>query len=75
MKCVVSVATKEDEIVSAAALLHDLGVTAPLILQPVTVAGLPNVPGNVMLDLQQLASRVHAEVRVIPQVHPLLKVN
>jgi len=74
VKCIVTRETEADEIVDAAGLLHELDVPAPLILQPVTVAGMPAVDGSRLLQLQYVATQVHADTRIIPQVHPLLGV-
>jgi len=74
VKCVVGRETAADEVEAAASLLRELDSNDPLILQPVTVAGEPAIPGLRLLELQQAAGRIHPDVRVIPQVHPLLKV-
>lgn len=74
VKCIVADGTEDEEIVEAARLMHALDVPAPLILQPITVAGMPAVDGARLLQLQYAATRHHADTRIIPQVHPLLGV-
>lgn len=72
VKVVVDSATPASEVVAAARLMARHDPRIPLILQPRTVAGRPAVTGRTLLDLQTAAAGVHADVRVIPQVHPLL---
>ncbi len=47
---------------------------APLVLQPVTHNGCPQVSGRQLLQWQAQLSAEHPDCRVIPQVHPLLQV-
>ncbi|HKI51193.1 MAG TPA: 7-carboxy-7-deazaguanine synthase QueE [Geothermobacteraceae bacterium] len=74
VKCVVDAATPVTDIEQAARLLAELAPDIPLILQPVTVANRPAVAGGRLMKHQLAASRFHAQVRIIPQVHPLLEV-
>ena len=73
VKLVVSEATKPWEIERSAALVASVDATIPLILQPVTRAdgSIPLSPLK-MLEFQELACAVLAEVRVIPQTHKFL---
>jgi organic radical activating enzyme len=72
-KCVVSSATLSSEIERAAALTAKW--TVPLALQPVTqVDGGPDAPApEQVLEWSRDAARVNPNVRVIPQVHKLLR--
>ncbi|MDF1579546.1 MAG: 7-carboxy-7-deazaguanine synthase QueE [Desulfuromonadales bacterium] len=72
IKVVVSAQTNPAEISRAAQLAGAYAPHLPLILQPETRAGVPSVSGERLLEWQCLASRYHAQVRVIPQMHPLL---
>jgi 7-carboxy-7-deazaguanine synthase len=72
VKVVVSAQTNPAEISHAARLAQDAAPHLPFILQPETRAGSPAISGERLLEWQCLASRSHAQVRVIPQMHPLL---
>ncbi|GAB4169838.1 MAG: 7-carboxy-7-deazaguanine synthase QueE [Geothermobacteraceae bacterium] len=74
IKLVVSAGMDVDEMKRAAGLAARHLPDAPLILQPVTVDGRPNVAGQQLLRWQELLSGEHPDCRVIPQVHPLLAV-
>jgi 7-carboxy-7-deazaguanine synthase len=74
VKCVVDDATPLVDIEHAAKLLAEDAPKTLLILQPVTVNNRPAVAGNKLMEFQLAASRFHAQVRIIPQVHPLLEV-
>lgn len=66
--------TCPDEVAHGAALLASLGPTVPLLLTPLTEpAGIRLTAGRAALDrLHAVASRVHVDVRVLPQVHKVL---
>jgi 7-carboxy-7-deazaguanine synthase len=73
VKAVVGEATPISEIEEVARMV---GATAPealLILQPQTLNGQVSVPAHTLLALQGRAARIHANTRVIPQVHHFLK--
>ena len=75
VKAVVAASTSEAEIVRAAAFCAEHLPSAPLVLQPVTevVPGGPPAPGLPdLFRLHEAASRRHADVRVVPQVHRTL---
>lgn len=74
VKCVVGVETPIDEIEQASRLLAEAAPDTPLILQPVTINGRPAVSGRQLLAFQAGASRLHSQLRIIPQVHPMLNV-
>jgi len=66
--------TSADEVVRGASLLAALAPSAPLLLTPLTEpAGTRLTAGRATLDrLHAAASRVHADVRVLPQMHKVL---
>ncbi len=74
VKLVVDAGTTHDELMKAARLSARLAPETPFVLQPRTVAGRPALTGAELLRLQTVASSAHRDVRVIPQVHPLLGV-
>lgn len=74
VKLVVDASTSHAELLQAAALVTSFAPLAPFVLQPRTVAGRPALSGLELLGLQTAASAAHADVRVIPQVHPWLGV-
>lgn len=73
VKVVAGPHSSRDEIRRAAALVRAVDERIPLIIQPVTVADRPvPVPAAHLLALQQCALELLSDVRVIPQVHPLI---
>lgn len=74
VKCVVGQQSLREEIEAVADLLAEVAPQAPLILQPVTKEGRPTLSGRELMQLQLAASRIHQQVRIIPQVHPILAV-
>ena len=74
VKLVVDATTSDEEVLQAAVLVHEYASAAPFILQPRTTAAGPVPNGRVLLKLQQIAAAKHHDVRIIPQVHPLLGV-
>lgn len=77
VKAVVAAATTAEDVEAAAAFCAKRLPSAPLVLQPVTArAGGPVPPGAApLLALHAAARRVHPDVRVIPQTHPILGVR
>jgi organic radical activating enzyme len=72
-KAVVTAACEEEEIETACRIIRGIRPEMPLVLQPVTPISPevePPAPGQ-MLDLQAVAKRHLANVRVIPQMHRL----
>lgn len=67
--------TCPDDVVRGASLLASLG-PVPLLLTPLTEPGSPRLTANrATLDrLHAAASRVHTDVRVLPQMHKVLGV-
>ena len=74
VKLIVDSTTSEEEVLQAAILVRQCSPETPFILQPRTTAAGPVPNGRVLLRLQQVAAAVHHDVRIIPQVHPLLGV-
>lgn len=74
VKVVVTRESTEEEVARAAALVAAARPAAPLILQPVTrVPGGPEPPDEARVRaLLAAASARHADVRVLPQLHPVL---
>ncbi|WP_139800614.1 7-carboxy-7-deazaguanine synthase QueE [Geothermobacter hydrogeniphilus] len=75
VKIVVDTGQDEEELVQGATLVEELLPAAPLFLQPVTRDGGPDVSGEQLLAWQQLLSRHHPDTRVVPQIHPLLRID
>ncbi|ABZ85092.1 radical sam domain protein, putative [Heliomicrobium modesticaldum Ice1] len=73
VKIVITPTTALDVVQRAAAIIEEEAPHFPLVLQPVTgKTGLPlTVPGH-LLNLQGAALAIHRDVRIIPQVHPIL---
>jgi organic radical activating enzyme len=73
VKLVVTPGTRDDEVLEAARRIARIAPRAPLILQPVTPkGGIAERPrAERVLALAAAASRLHADVRVIPQTHPI----
>jgi organic radical activating enzyme len=73
VKVVVLPDVADSEIVRAAKLVESVSSSVPLVLQPVSEGGKVNeCPSpDRLLHLHSVASRVHPDVRVIPQVHKL----
>lgn len=72
VKVVIEERTPVAELEDAASLVSRHAPSWPLVLQPVTAGGRPQGTGRRLLELQGLLSRIHPDVRLIPQVHPLL---
>lgn len=66
--------TPEEEVVEAARSVAAIRPSLPFVLQPLTAFGRERrVPSPArVLELQRAASRLLADVRVIPQIHPQL---
>jgi organic radical activating enzyme len=77
VKVVVGGNAAESEVEEAAAFAALHLPSAPLYLQPVTPrpGSPPACPGELLLVLHVAARRRHGDVRVVPQVHPLLGVR
>ena len=73
VKLVVTPATRDDEVLEAARRIARTAPRAPLILQPVTPKGgvVERPEPTRLLALAAAASRIHRDVRVIPQTHPI----
>jgi organic radical activating enzyme len=71
---VVDATTSAEEVVQAAMLVHRHAPETPFVLQPRTTAAGPVPAGRDLLKLQQVAAEHYHDVRIIPQVHPLLGV-
>ena len=74
VKLVVDSTTSDAEVLQAAMLVSQHAPETPFILQPRTMATGPALGGRDLLRLQQVAAEKHHDVRVIPQIHPLMGV-
>ncbi len=75
VKVVVSEDTPPGEIRQACGLIASVDPAIPLFLQPLSLScGSIGISGAHILSLQELASSLLADVRVIPQMHKLLRV-
>ena len=74
VKLVVDASTTDSELLEAARLVNRYAPEVPFILQPRTLAARPVLGGDVLLKLQTIAAEEHRDVRIIPQIHPLLGV-
>jgi len=75
VKAVVGPATPDSEVATAAGLVAEKLPSAMFVIQPLTTTdGAVGVPGPRLLEMYLAASRVHREVRVIPQAHVALGV-
>lgn len=74
VKLVVDERTTEAEIIAAARLVNQYASGVPFILQPKTTATGPALGGKALLHLQLSAMSEHRDVRIIPQIHPVLGV-
>jgi len=74
VKMPVDEATNPDEVAHGAALMARVAPAATLFLTPLTEAHTPTltVGPDALERFQSLASRVHADVRVLPQLHKVL---
>lgn len=76
VKMVVTNEVGPDEVAQAAGALAAVSQRGPLVLQPVTPRGALQPPDRALLErLWRAASDHIADVRVIPQCHPLLGVR
>ncbi len=72
VKAVITCDTSRDDILRSADLIARQDPSIPLILQP---AGGPLAPGvNMLIDYQEGALGIIHDVRIIPQVHKILRV-
>ncbi len=74
VKLVVDERTTNSELLEAARLVNRYAPEVPFILQPRTISARPSLRGDILLKLQVIAAAEHCDVRIIPQVHPLLGV-
>jgi organic radical activating enzyme len=75
VKVVVSDDTPPDEIRQACAIIASVDPAIPLFLQPLSLpCGGIGISGARILTLQEVAASLLADVRVIPQMHKLLRV-
>lgn len=70
VKAVVSADTPIGEISRCAQIISNVDCKIPLIIQP--VSGGENIPGQLMMKLQEAALALIEDVRVIPQCHKFL---
>ncbi len=73
VKVIVGAETQDWEIIRTSELISAVNRNIPLILQPVTnLKGKVEVNPVKMLELQEIAYRNLAEVRIIPQTHKFM---
>lgn len=73
VKVIVGAETQDWEIIRSSELISSVNRNIPLILQPVTsLKGKVEVNPVSVLELQEIACRHLAEVRVIPQTHKFM---
>jgi len=73
VKAVVSLETCLDEIGRACELIAEVSRDIPLILQPETSELTREGMGRHLLDLQEHATKILRDVRVIPQLHTIMR--
>ena len=75
VKVVISEDTPPDEIRQVCDIIASVNSTIPLFLQPLSLScGGIGISGAHILSLQEVAAHVLTDVRVIPQMHKLLRV-
>ena len=74
VKIVVTADVDADEFTEAVDVIADVDPAIPLVIQPVTADGTATPPpAGLMTALRQTAGSALSDVRVIPQVHKLMK--
>ena len=74
VKAVIGEETPVEEVEQAARLLREFAPEVPLILQPVTRNGRPDISPAALFALQTRAAAIHPNLRIIPQIHKFLGV-
>lgn len=72
VKLVVGPQTPADEFLTAVHFIHETAPTLPIILQPQSIDRRVSLAADQLLQLQAVATAIHTDVRVIPQVHLFL---
>lgn len=72
VKLVVGAQTSFDELLAAVHFVHEIAPHVPLILQPQTIERRVSLAADQLLQMQAVAAAIHADIRVIPQVHHFL---
>lgn len=76
VKIVVTCGIDREEFATAVEMVAEVDEEATLVIQPVTMLeAASRVPPRVLLELQEMAAGLVRDVRVIPQVHPLLGIR
>jgi organic radical activating enzyme len=76
VKCVVTNTTQLDEFEQVCCHISEIGSKIPFVVQPVTaVRGVESPSPEILLHLSSVAQRYVKDVRVIPQIHKLLKLR
>ncbi|MDD2619368.1 MAG: 7-carboxy-7-deazaguanine synthase QueE [Syntrophomonadaceae bacterium] len=74
VKIVITADTAYNEISTAAAIIKSVDKRIPLILQPVTPFNTCRAPGmDYLLELQKTVLQELQDVRIIPQIHPFMR--
>lgn len=72
VKLVVGAQTSSDELLSAVRFVNEIAPHVPLILQPQTINRRVSLAAHQLLQMQAEAAVIHADIRVIPQLHHFL---
>lgn len=72
VKLVVGTQTPIDELLAAVRFVNEIAPHVPLILQPQTIERRVSLAAHQLLQMQAVAAAIHADIRVIPQVHHFL---
>jgi organic radical activating enzyme len=72
VKLVVGAATSFDELLGAVRFVHEIAPQVPLVLQPQSIERRVSLAAHQLLQMQAVAAAIHADIRVIPQVHHFL---
>lgn len=72
VKLVIGEQTSVDELLTAVRFVNGIAPHVPIILQPQTINRRVSLAADHLLQMQGFAAAVHADIRVIPQVHHFL---
>jgi len=72
VKLVVGLQTSLDELRTAVQFVTEIAPQVPIILQPQSIERSVSLPAHQLLEMQAVAAAIHADIRVIPQVHHFL---
>jgi organic radical activating enzyme len=72
VKVVVGTETRDTELQQTAELVDSISASIPIIIQPVTIANRVGITIQRLLEMQELMSGIHPNLRIIPQTHVFL---